>query len=112
MVTPMIAARVPARVAVVLSLVIRYITIMASKGTWSLNIMIGMVAAVQASVRRRVACQRSEVNASSRRRKSYRPVVGHGDRARVLVFAIITPLVVRRPCCLWSLVTYGHDRRG
>src|SRR5262245_41556717 len=112
MVTPMMPARVPTRVAVVSSLVIRYIRIMASKGRWSLNIMIGMVAAVQASVRRSVACQRSGVNASSRRRKSHRPVMGHGDRARVLVFTIMTPLVVSRPGCLWSLVTYGHDRRG
>src|SRR5262249_14064408 len=101
-----------ARVAVVSSLVIRYITIMASKGTWSLNIMIGMVAAVQASVRRSVACQRSGVNASSRRRKSYRPNVGHGDRARVLVLTIMTPLAVSGLGCLWSLATYGHDRRG
>src|SRR5262249_57399547 len=107
MVTPMIAARVPARVAVVSSLVIRYIRIMASKGTWSLNIMIGTVAAVQASVRRRVACQRSEVNASSRRRKSYRPVVGHGDRTRVLVLSIMAPLAVRRSGCRWGLVTDG-----
>src|SRR6266436_1670557 len=112
MVTPRMAARVPTRVAVVSSLVIRYIMIMTSKGTWSLNIMTGTVGVVQASVRRSVACQRSGVNASSRRRKSYRPVVCHGDRARVLVFPIITPLVVRCPGCLWGLVTYGHDRRG
>src|SRR5262245_11122697 len=112
MVTPMMPARVPTRVAVVSSLVSRYIMIIATKGKWSLNIMIGTVAAVQASVRRSVACQRSGVNANSRRRKSYRPIVGHGDRARVLVFTIMTPLVVSRPCCLWSLVTYGHDRRG
>src|SRR4030095_12760428 len=112
MVTPMMPARVPTRVAVVSSLVSRYIRIMASKGKWSLNIMIGTVAAVQASVRRSVACQRSGVNASSRRRKAHRPSVGHGDRARVLVFVIMTPLAVSRPGCLWGLVTDGHDRRG
>src|SRR5499426_1989524 len=112
MVTPIMPPRVPTSVAVVSSLVSRYITIMVSKGTWSLNIMIGTVAAVQASVRRSVACQRSGVKASSRRRKSYRPVVGHGDRARVLVFTIMTPLAVRRPGCLWGLVTEGHDCRG
>src|SRR5262249_18587133 len=112
MVTPIMPARVPTRVAVVSSLVSRYITIMASKGRWSLNIMIGTVAAVQASVRRRVACQRSGVKANSRRRKSYRPVVGHGDRAGVLVFTIMAPLAVRRPGCLRGLVTHGHDRRG
>src|SRR5215831_14619716 len=112
MVTPMMPARVPTRVAVVSSLVSRYITIMASKGKWSLNIMIGTVAAVQASVRRSVACQRSGVNANSRRRKSYRPIVGHGDRTRVLVFTIMTPLAVSRPCCLCGLVTDSHDRRG
>jgi hypothetical protein len=106
----MMAARVPTRVAVVSSLVSRYIMIMASKGKWSLNIMIGTVAAVQARVRRRVACQRSGVNANSRRRKAYRPVVCHGDHARVLVFVIVTPLAVSRPGCLWSLVTDGHDR--
>src|SRR5262252_1279934 len=112
MVTPIMPPRVPTSVAVVSSLVSRYITIMVSKGMWSLNIMIGTVAAVQASVRRSVACQRSGVHASSRRRKPYRPVVGHGDRARVLVFTIMTPLAVRRPGCLWGLVTYGHDCRG
>src|SRR5215813_6952472 len=112
MVTPMMPARVPTRVAVVSSLVIRYIRIIASKGKWSLNIMIGMVAAVQASVRRSVACQRSGVYANSRRRKSYRPVVGRGDRARVLVLTIMTPLAISRPGCLWGLVTYGHDHRG
>src|SRR5262245_57133487 len=112
MVTPRIPPTVPTSVAVVSSLVSRYITIMASKGKWSLNIMIGTVAAVQASVRRSVACQRSGVNANSRRRKSYRPVVGHGDRARVLVLTIMTPLAVSRPGCLWGLVTYGHDCRG
>src|SRR5262245_54129668 len=112
MVTPRMPARVPTRVAVVSSLVSRYIMIMVSKGKWSLNIMIGMVAAVQASVRRSVACQRSGVNANSRRRKSYRAVVCHGDHARVLVFVITTPLVVSHLGCLWSLVTYGHDRRG
>src|SRR5262245_43696174 len=112
MVTPMMAARVPTRVAVVSSLVSRYIMIMVSKGKWSLNIMIGMVAAVQASVRRSVACQRSGVHASSRRRKAHKPSVGHGDRARVLVFVIMTPLAVRRPGCRWGLVTDGHDRRG
>src|SRR5262245_6223750 len=112
MVTPMMPARVPTRVAVVSSLVIRYIRIMASKGRWSLNIMIGMVAAVQASVRRSVACQRSGVNANSRRRKSYRPVVGHGDCDGVLVLTIMTPLAVRRPGGLWGLVTDGHDCRG
>src|SRR5215471_9477842 len=74
--------------------------------------MIGTVAAVQASVRRRVACQRSGVHANSRRRKSYRPVVGRGDRARVLVLTIMTPLAVRRPGCRCGLVTDGYDRRG
>src|SRR5262249_671701 len=54
----------------------------------------------------------SGVHANSRRRKSYRPVVGHGDRARVLVFTIMTPLVVSHPGCLWGIVTDGHDRRG
>src|SRR5215510_12431872 len=112
MVTPRRPTRVPTSVAVVSSLVSRYITIIASKGKWSLNIMIGTVAAVQASVRRSVACQRSGVNANSRRRKSYRPVVGRGDRARVLVFVIMTPLAVSRPGCLWGLVTDGYDRRG
>src|SRR5262245_47517619 len=112
MVTPIMPPRVPTSVAVVSSLVSRYITIMVSKGTWSLNIMIGTVAAVQASVRRSVACQRSGVNASSRRRKSYRPVVGHGDRARVLVLTIMTPLVVSRLGCLRGLVTHGYDCRG
>src|SRR5215471_10800479 len=112
MVTPIMPPRVPTSVAVVSSLVSRYITIMVSKGRWSLNIMIGTVAAVQASVRRRVACQRSGVNASSRRRKSYRSIVGHGDRARVLVLTIMTPLAVSRPDGLWSLATYGHDCRG
>src|SRR5262245_59692018 len=112
MVTPMMPARVPTRVAVVSSLEIRYITIIASKGKWSLNIMIGTVAAVQASVRRRVACQRSGVHANSWRMKSYRPVVGRGDRAGVLVLTIMTPLVVSRPGCLWGLVTDGYDRRG
>src|SRR5215471_17028180 len=112
MVTPMMAARVPIRVAVVSSLVIRYIMIMTSKGIWSLNIMIGTVAAVQASVRRSVACQRSGVHASSRRRKSHRPIIGHGDRACVLVLTILTPLAVSRPGCLWGLVTDGHNRRG
>src|SRR5262249_48835695 len=76
------------------------------------NIMIGTGAAVQASVRRSGACQRSGVNASSRRRKPYRPVVGHGDRARVLVLTTMTPLAVRRPGCLRGLVTDGHDCRG
>src|SRR5262245_4748778 len=112
MVTPRRPPRVPTRVAVVSSLVSRYITIMASKGKWSLNIMIGMVAAVQASVRRSVACQRSGVHANSRCRKAYRPVVCHGDRSRVLVFPIMTPLVVSRPGCRWGLATDGHDRRG
>src|SRR5262245_39017262 len=112
MVTPRRPPRVPTRVAVVSSLVSRYITIMASKGTWSLNIMIGTVAAVQASVRRRVACQRSGVHANSRRRKSYRPVVGHGDRAGVLVLTIMTPLAISRLGCLWGLGTDGHDCRG
>src|SRR5215468_9479691 len=112
MVTPRMPARVPTSVAVVSSLVSRYITIMASKGKWSLNIMIGTVAAVQASVRRRVACHRSGVNASSRRRKSYRPVVCHGDHARVLVLTILTPLVVRCLGGLCGLAPDGHDRRG
>src|SRR5262249_7808434 len=112
MVTPMIPPRVPTSVAVVSSLASRYIMIMATKGKWSLNIMIGTVAAVQASVRRSVACQRSGVNANSLRRKSYRPAVGHGDCACVLVFTIMTPLAVSRPGCLWGLVTYGHDCRG
>src|SRR4029450_2976851 len=112
MVTPMMPARVPTRVAVVSSLVSRYIRIMASKGTWSLNIMIGTGAAVQASVRPSVACQRSGVNASSRRRKAHRPSVGHGDCARVLVFAMLSPRAVSRPGCLWGLFTDGHDRRG
>src|SRR5215831_16815418 len=112
MVTPMIPPRVPTSVAVVSSLASRYIMIMATKGKWSLNIMIGTVAAVQASVRRSVACQRSGVHANSRRRKSYRPVVGRGDRARVLVFTIMAPLAVSRPGCLRGLVTYGHDCRG
>src|SRR5262249_38494206 len=112
MVTPMMPARVPTRVAVVSSLVIRYIMIMTSKGMWSLNIMTGTVAAVQARVRRSVACQRSGVNASSRRRKSYRPIVSHGDRACVLVFVIMTPLAVSPSGCLWGLVTDGHDCRG
>src|SRR4029434_7362814 len=112
MVTPIMPPRVPTSVAVVSSLVSRYITIMASKGMWSLNIMMGTVAAVQASVRRSVACQRSGVNASSRRRKAHRPSVGHGDCARVLVFAIMTPLAVSRPGGLWGLVTDGHDCRG
>ena len=39
-------------------------------------------------------------------------VVGHGDRARVLVFAMLTPLAVSRPGGLWGLVTDGHDRRS
>src|SRR5262249_16380729 len=112
MVTPRMPARVPTRVAVVSSLVSRYIMIMVTKGKWSLNIMIGTVAAVQASVRRRVACHRSGVNASSRRKKSYRPIVGHEDRAGVLVLTIMTPLAVRRPGGLWGLVPDGHDRRG
>src|ERR1043166_3501980 len=112
MVTPSMPPRVPTSVAVVSSLVSRYITIMVSSGMWSLNIMIGTVAAVQASVRRSVACQRSGVPANSRRRKSYRPVVGHEDRACVLALTIMTPLTVRRPGCLWGLVTDGHDRRG
>src|SRR6266446_8987118 len=112
MVTPRMPARVPTSVAVVSSLVSRYITIMVSNGMWSLNIMIGTVAAVQASVRRSVACQRSGVNASSRRRKSHRPVMGHEDRTRVLVFTIMTPLAVSRPGCLCGLVTDSHDCRG
>src|SRR5262249_41050567 len=112
MVTPMMPARVPTRVAVVSSLVIRYIRIMASKGIWSLNIMTGTVAAVQASVRRSVACQRSGVNASSRRKKSYRPVVCHGNHTCVLVLTIMIPLAVSRLGGLWSLATDGHDRRG
>src|SRR2546426_6559351 len=112
MVTPIMPPRVPTSVAVVSSLVSRYITIMVSNGMWSLNIMIGTVAAVQASVRRSVACQRSGVNASSRRRKAHKPRVGHGDCARVLVFAIMTPLAVSRPGCLCGLVTDSHDCRG
>src|SRR5215831_14750675 len=112
MVTPIMPPRVPTSVAVVSSLVSRYITIMVSKGTWSLNIMIGTVAAVQASVRRSVACQRSGVNASSRRRKAHRPSMGHGDCARVLVFAMLLPRAVSRPGGLWGLVTDGHDCRG
>src|SRR6266852_5469899 len=112
MVTPRMAARVPTRVAVVSSLVIRYIMIMTSKGIWSLNIITGTVAAVQASVRRSVVCQRSGVNANSRRRKSYRPVVCHGDHASVLVFAMLSPRAVSRLGGLCGLVTDGHDRRG
>src|SRR5256886_3140952 len=112
MVTPIMPPRVPTSVAVVSSLVSRYITIMVSNGMWSLNIMIGTVAAVQASVRRSVACQRSGVNASSRRRKAHRPRVGHRDCARVLVFAIMTPLAVSRSGCLCGLVADSPDCRG
>src|SRR5262249_37202521 len=112
MVTPMMPARAPTSVAVVSSLVSRYIMIMASKGKWSLNIMIGTVAAVQGSVRRRVACHRSGVNASSRRKKSYRPIVGHEGRAGVRGLTITTPLAVRGPGGLWGLVPDGHHRRG
>src|SRR4029450_11275972 len=112
MVTPIMPPRVPTSVAVVSSLVSRYITIMVSKGMWGLKIMIGTGGGVQASVRRSVACQRSGVNASSRRRKAHRPRVGHGDCARVLVFAMLSPRAVSRPGGLWELVTDGHDRRN
>ena len=82
MLTPRMPAMVPTSVAVVSSLVIRYMRIMTSRASCNLNTMTGIVAATQASVRRSVACQRSGVGASSRRKNSTSSVVRVDDRVR------------------------------
>src|SRR5262245_16667339 len=97
----------PRRVAVVSSLVIRYMTIMTTSpwGMWW--IMIGTVAAVHAKVRRSVAPSLPGVGASSRRRNSTRGEVARaGGRSRRLPMGSAA-----RPRPTDRLVD-GHDSRG